>query len=136
MPENAIKQMQTSARPPLPVNSVNKWRKWALDDLCELTMRGALRLLKDDSIPLLDRVRVCAPFVLKRMPERQEVTQLNVTINDTTASRLAELLAESNALRARLAESATESAQVVAPQSLTTAGANENQVDSGGTPTP
>jgi hypothetical protein len=69
----------------------------ALNDATDLTFRGAYILMKDESIPLLDRVRVCLPLAMKRIPDKQEVLQMNLSLDQDTAKQLLER-AERNSL--------------------------------------
>lgn len=62
------------------------YQNW-LDQACDLTFREAALLMKDESIPRLDRVRVCLPLALKRIPDKQEVVQLTLNANPELLER-------------------------------------------------
>ena len=60
------------------------------DEVADITFQQAGMLLRDESVSLLDRVRVCMPLALKRIPDKQEVKAININIDDSTAQRMLE----------------------------------------------
>lgn len=60
--------------------------------VADLTFRQAYFLLRDDNVPLLDRVRVCLPVALKRVPDQVNVKVAHLQLNDQLAQRIAQLL--------------------------------------------
>lgn len=61
------------------------------DDVAELTFREAYNLLRDQNIPLIDRVKVCLPLALKRIPDKHEVVQLTVNASPDDIAALMQL---------------------------------------------
>lgn len=62
--------------------------------VADLTFKQAYLLLRDESVPLLDRVRVCMPLALKRIPDQTEVRMMTVNLNDELLLRVQSLLEE------------------------------------------
>jgi hypothetical protein len=58
------------------------------DDIADLTFQQAGILIKDTSIPLIDRVRVCLPVALKRIPDRTINTTTSYNISEETAKAM------------------------------------------------
>lgn len=95
------------------------------DDATNLTMKYAALLIKDESFPLIDRVRVCLPLAMKRIPERIESVNimLNAEINPEIAKGLLDLADRNillhNELRKEIAQ-ATDNTSYVKPATLET----------------
>ena len=67
---------------------------WYKDVVAE-TFRQAHLLIRDESVPLLDRVRACMPLALKHIPDK--VIALTYTVNASESDMRAMLqLAQSN----------------------------------------
>ena len=66
------------------------------------TIRAAAILMDDESVPLLDRVRVCLPLALKRVPDRHEIVAMTMNVSNETATGLLEMARENLKLRQSL----------------------------------
>lgn len=60
--------------------------------VANLTFRQAYRLIQDESYPLIDRVRVCMPLAMKRIPDQVQVKVAHFQLNEQLAQRIAEIL--------------------------------------------
>lgn len=62
------------------------------NQVADLTFRQAYFLLRDESVPLLDRVRVCLPVALKRIPDKIEQKLISLNVSDELLYRVQSLL--------------------------------------------
>lgn len=61
---------------------------WSIDVIAEKVFKKAEMLLNDESYDLLDRVRVCLPLALKRIPDKHEVLQITLNANEEQMQQL------------------------------------------------
>ncbi|SRR5258706_11588597 len=81
-----------------------KWHEYAMDEVANLTFQAAGRLIRDENVPLIDRVRVCLPLALKRIPDRHEVSAITLNMSDENARKMIELAERNLLLRKELVE--------------------------------
>jgi len=71
-----------------------RMENWYLK-VCDLTFRQAYNLIRDESVPLIDRIRTCLPLAMKYIPEK--TIALSYTVNASESDMRAMLqLAQSN----------------------------------------
>lgn len=87
--------------------------EWDLfNRVADLTFKQAYLLLRDDSVALIDRVRVCMPLALKRIPDQHQVNVAHFNLNEQLAQRLAQLLNENASSQVISAKQVTDVAAV------------------------
>jgi hypothetical protein len=90
-----------------------RWHENNLEDATNLTFAQAYRLLKDENVPLIDRVRTCLPLAMKRIPDKHELVSLSLSLSEADARKALELAERNLLLRQQLQVNRGQSAQYI-----------------------